>query len=245
MPRKPEKVRGLLCIDFETGGVDNKTGNHAALVPAVEFAGVGLDGVSLEVVQGPSGAVSYDTVIQPYDEQLVWQEGAVALHGLTKARCQAEGIPLRQVMQDFVQLATETNRHNSRTAKPCLLGHNVGFDLNFLTDLARRTGVDLSRYLAGHFDCFGNFQPMYVETVQLVEALWGDLADETPKFFTLGRCCQRAGIDLVDGHRAMNDVVATCDLYRYLTARLRATGGAAVSVVEGQVTTQHRRVFEW
>lgn len=239
MPRKPEKVRGLICVDFETGGLDNKTGNHSKLVPAVELAAIGLDGITLEQI------LAYDDVIKPYDDQLQWQEGAVNLHGLTKTKCQTEGVPLREVMQNFIQVVTETNKYNSRTAKPCLLGHNIGFDMNFFSDLARRTNVDLSKYLAGHFDCFGNFQPMYIETIQMAEALWGGLADETPKFFTLGRCCERAGIDLTDGHRAMNDVVATCDLYRYLVARLRATGGASVSVVEGQVTTQHRRVFEW
>lgn len=244
MPKKPEKVRSLLCIDFETGGLDKKTNKHSALVPAVEFAGIGLDGVTLEQISSPSGTVSYDTIIQPYDEKLEWQAGAVAIHGLSRARCQAEGIPLRQFMQDLVQLVTETNQYNSRTARPCLLGHNVGYDINFLTDLARRTEVDLSKYLAGNFDGHGNFIPMYVETIQLAQALWGPMADETSNF-KLGTCCARAGIDLVDGHRAMNDVVATCDLYRYLVARLRATGGAAVTMVEGQVTTQHRKVFEW
>ncbi len=239
MPKKPEKVRSLLCFDFESGGLDNKTGNHSALVAAKEFAAIGLDGVTLEQI------ISYDTIIQPYDEKHEDQLGAIALHGLTKARCKVEGIPLRQMMTDFVQLVTETNKYNSKTARPCLLGHNVGFDGNFLGDLVRRTGVDLSKYLAGQVDCYGNFVPMMIETIELAQALWGPLADETPKFFTLGACCARAGIDLIDGHRAMNDVVATVELYRYLVARLRATGGAAVSVVEGQVTTQHRRVFQW
>lgn len=236
MPRDPKKIRSLLVIDVETGGLDKKDRHHAQLFPVTEFAGVGLDGISLEEIP-----YSYDNYVHPYDAALIYSEEASTVTGITRALCEEKGIPLRDLVNDIVTLITTANLHNSKSARPILVGHNVQFDINFLVDIFRRAEVDLSNLLAGERDASGNWYPHFIDTITLAQQCWGEITDTDTKF-NLGACCRKAGIDHIDAHRAMNDVVATADLLRYFVARLRS--GESVTMNNGQATV-HRQKFEW
>ena len=48
---------------------------------------------------------------------------------------------------------------------------------------------------------------------------WGITGEEK---LNLGACCERAKIKLTDAHGAMNDVVATAELFRWYMKKLRA-----------------------
>lgn len=237
MARAPQKIRSLLVFDFETGGLDKKDRRHSSQYPVTEFGAMGLDGVELREI----GGLKYDNFVKPYDPKLIYSEEASKITGITRELCEKDGIPLRQLVDDIVTFINETNLHNSRTARPVLVGHNVQFDIDFFTDIFRRAEVDLSKLLDGEFDCHGNFYPHFVDTNQLAQQCWAEVTD-TDTNFKLGTCCQRAGVDYIDGHRAMNDVYATADLLRYFTARLRS--GEAVKISGGQATV-HRQKFEW
>jgi DNA polymerase III alpha subunit (gram-positive type) len=70
---------------------------------------------------------------------------------------------------------------------------------------------------------------------------WAEITETTTKY-NLAACCERAGIEMIDGHRAMNDVMPTTDLLRYFITRLRSN--SEVTVNDG-VAIAHRQTFEW
>ena len=63
--------------------------------------------------------------------------------------------------------------------------------------------------------------------MMLGKLLWNKTGEEK---FTLGECCSRAAISLVDAHGSMNDVEATADLLRYYQRRMRNGDSSVVKV---------------
>lgn len=214
-----KKINSYVIIDFETGGLS------CLKNPACEIALLGLNGVTLEEV------LRYDNVIKPYDASLVYEQAAMNIHGLTAEVCERDGERLRQVMEDFCLVCTETNVYQSKICPPILVGHNVTFDIPFLEDLARRTQTDLSKYISGYTNAQGEFVPDYIDTMHQLKLADGH-KDAKIKFSLVEGVRRHAG-DLADGHRAMNDVVATCDLFRAFVSKLRSSNNSSVKVNDG------------
>ena len=57
---------------------------------------------------------------------------------------------------------------------------------------------------------------------------------ERTEKLNLGACCDRANIKLTDAHGAMNDVVATAELFRWYIKKLRADKTKGSSEVESR-----------
>lgn len=236
MAKAPQKINSIVVFDFETGGLDKKEGLHSQKYPITEFAGIALNPVTLEEI------LRYDNLVKPYDQKLIYDPVAANITGINKELCEKEGIPLKQLVEDLCTFFEEANIYKSKIARPLLVAHNGPYDRQFLQDIFRRTGVDLSKFVDGDKDHHGNFIPNIIDTIDLAKMLWADQTDTTTKF-NLAACCERAGIDLVDGHRAMNDVVPLADLVRYILTRLRS-GSTEVTVTGGAIVS-HRQIFEW
>lgn len=236
MPRAPQKINSYVLIDFETGGLDKKNRLHSQNYPVTEVAVLAINGVTLEEI------VKYDNLVKPYDTKLVYDPEVARITGITKEMCISQGIPLSQIVKDLCTVFEEANLYNSKTARPILVAHNWNFDRQFLQDIFRRAGVDLSKYVAGDLDHYGNFIPDGLDTIMFCKMLQAEITDTDTKF-KLQSCCEMAGVDYVDGHRAMNDVIPMTDLFRYLVVRLRS-GTSQVTVQDGKVSV-HRKVFEW
>lgn len=236
MARAPQKINSFIVFDFETGGLDKKDRLHCQKYPVTEFAAVGLHGVTLDQI------IKYENLVKPYDPKLTYDPEAAQLTGITKAMCEAEGIELGQLVEDIKQLVGETNWSNSRSARPILVGHNVGFDRHFLCDIFARCKEDLSVLFSGENDNKGNFIPDAIDTEDLAKQCWAEITDTDTKF-QLKHCCERAAIEFFDGHRAINDVLPSADLLRYFSARLRS-GTSDIKVSDGRASI-HRTTFEW
>lgn len=236
MPRDPKKINSYVLIDFETSGIDKKDGLHAQKYAVTEFAGMALNGVTLEEI------LRYDNKVKPYDITHIYDPEAAQFTGITKEMCEESGVPIGQLVEDVSQLFKEANLHNSRTAKPILVAHNWDFDKGFLQDIFRRAKVDLATLVDGDKDSLGNFIPHGLDTMDLAKACWAEVTDTTTKF-RLTQCCERAGIDVIDGHHAINDVIATADLLKFFLTRLRS--GSSEVVVQSGTVSVHRQVFEW
>lgn len=238
MPRDPKKINSYVFIDFETSGLDKKDGLHAQRVSVTEVAALAIDGTTLEEI------VRYDEIVQPYDQKHEWQDGAAKLTGLYKPKCINEGLPIKDVVKNLCQVFNEANLHNSRVAKPILVAHNWPFDRQFLQYIFKFCEVDLSQYVDGDKDAIsGEFIPSGLDTIDWAKNLFAPLTENTTKF-NLGACCERAGVQLADGHRAMHDVVALKDLFIYYSTRLRS-GSSEVTVNDGVAKVNHRNRFEW
>ncbi len=236
MARAPQKINSYIIFDFETGGLDKKEGLHSQKYPITEFGAIAINPVTLEEI------IRYDNLVKPYDQKLIYDPIAANLTGITKELCEREGIPLKQLVDEICALGVEANIHKSKIAKPILVAHNGAFDKQFFQDIFRRAGVDMSKFFDGDYDHYGNFQPTVLDTIDFAKALWADITETTTKF-NLAACCERAGIDLVDGHRAMNDVIPLTDFVRYVITRLRS--GSSVAISGGNISVKHRINFEW
>ena len=237
MPRDPKKINSFVIVDVETGGLDKKDGNHAQKVAVTEIAMLAMNGVTLQDI------VKYDNLIKPYDNTLIYDPQAAQVTGIDKDLCEREGVRLREVVDDMITVLEEANVHQTKTAKPIFVAHNWPFDRGFVMEMFRRAGKDLSKYVQGGKDCFGNFIPQGIDTIDLAKQCWADITDNTTKF-KLGACCLKAGVEFSDAHRAMNDVLPTADLFRYFMTRLRS-GSSEVTVKEGGNISVVRKSFEW
>lgn len=233
MPLAPQKINNYIVIDFETGGAD-KEGHHSKKYPITEFGGMVLDGVTLKKI------VSYDNFVKPYDDNLIYDPQAAKITGITREMCEEKGVSLKQLVQDLCLFFKEANTYNARTAKPILIGHNLPFDSQFLQDIFGREGEDLKDYLDGDYDCYGSFIPTGIDTKMIAKMCWGDITETTTNF-RLTSCCERAGIEYIDGHHAMNDVAMTADLWAYFVQRMRSRQ----ILLSQDNKSNHRLTFEW
>jgi DNA polymerase III alpha subunit (gram-positive type) len=112
--------------------------------------------------------------------------------------------------------------------KLILAGHNIqAFDIPHLSDLFSRFKKDLSKFVFAN-----NGHIVSIDTLKISTLLWSNIIQEGDEKMTLGACCDRAGIQLVDAHNAMADVRANSALIRYYRKCFQAghklvTGGAS------------------
>lgn len=206
-----KKINCYAVIDWETGGLSSLKN------PVCEFAGLGINGITLEEI------LRYDNVVKPYDKSLLYEDGAMRVHGLTAEVCERDGVPLRQLVDDICAFAMECNVFKSKIAPPIIVGHNVVFDIPFLENVFKRANVDISQFFATYENHKGERVLHYIDTMLLTKG--ADAHRDDKLKYSLEESTRRHGGDLVDSHRAMNDVIATAGLFRSFWAKLRSDGG--------------------
>lgn len=190
-----------IIFDCETGGLD-ETKN-----PITQYAAVILDGKTLKEKD------RFETFIKPYNG-LVIEKQALEHTMVTMSDINA-GITVSQ----FVKTVTvwwESHRAKTKVKEMGRLvpvGHNVTFDLRF---------INYALFLEGAGTTDEWMYPNLIDTFSLGKMAFGIEGDEK---LNLGACCERANIKLTDAHGAMNDVVATADLFRWYVKKLRAKKG--------------------
>ncbi len=204
----------IICLDFETGGLKSKKN------PATQIA---YQAFELDTYKP---LLEYSSYIQPYAD-LEIEDEALKYTGITYAQL-ANGIDSKELVKKMCEdFKSVTHSH---TKKPILLGHNVGFDINFLTFLFTFNKVDIEKYLS----CNEGI-PNSIDTLSSAKKKWAK--DDKMTSYNLASCCQKAGIEIIDAHDAMNDVKATKELFFYFTNGLRS--GSHDSTEE---TTKHTRL---
>lgn len=199
-------VHCYLIFDWETGGLDAKK------VAVTELAMIAMRADNFEEV----GRIS--TYIQPYGNY-EYQQQALDITGITYDDINS-GIDIKDLVKQIIELCKKASFTKRKDAKPILVAHNVLFDISFLQQVFDHTGEKLEDHIQGKKDFYGNFIPQYVDTVELSKNKWNREADEI-KNYKLETCCIKAGIDVVDTHRAINDTIALKELFIYLTKCLR------------------------
>lgn len=192
-----------IVFDCETGGLDEMQN------PITQYAAVILDGRTLKEVD------RFETFVKPYGG-LVIEKQAIE-HTMVTMSDVNSGMKL----SDFVSTLTawwESHRTKTRVREMGRLvpvGHNVTFDLRFINHALALEGKPSTEEW---------MYPNLIDTFSLGKMTWGLTGEEK---LNLGACCERARIKLTDAHGAMNDVVATAELFRWYDRKLRAKRGDA------------------
>lgn len=201
-----EKINHLIVLDFETGGLSPKKN------PITQIAMKGVRGDTFEDIN------EYSAFVKPYDN-LDLEEAALKATGIDYVKIMS-GVELKQMMKEFVDKIDQVKQISSRTHKPILIGHNIGFDMGFLSYACDKTKTDLSKFLDGKDDYKGNFNPTYIDTLYLSRLMWAN--DPTITKFNLTSCCRKAELEEFDAHNALNDINATKDLFYFLINKMRS-----------------------
>ena len=204
------KTHNYIIADCETGGLSHLKN------PITQIA--------LQTVNGSdfSEISRFDTFVIPYGG-LTLEDQAMKFTGITHVMLQ-RGMEAKDVVKSLTEEFQKANT-GGYTKKPILVGHNIQFDIGFITSIFRHCKTDLSKLLAGTTDAHGNFYPAFIDTMWLSRMKYG--YDESMTKFNLGACCEKRGVDLTDAHSAQNDVTATRELFIALTMDMRNGGNGS------------------
>lgn len=206
-------VNSFIFLDFETGGLDART--HAV----TEVAMVAVTGDSFKVLDMVS------TLIKPYGE---YQYDPLALkHTGINFQDIEGGEDVKVVANSMLELLKKADLNpKNKGSKPILVAHNSGFDKGFFMQIMFHTGKlkEVEKLVYGTTDFYGNWQPEMMDTVHWVKMAWGN--DPDIPNFKLGTCIEKAGIELSDAHRAINDTIAMKDMILLFGNKLRSKGSA-------------------
>lgn len=196
---RPLSEVGYTVFDTETTGLDPVGGDEIVSVGAVRV----VNGRLLR-------AEMFERLVDP---QRSVPSSSTAFHGITADML--VGRPtIDAVLPAFSKYADDT----------VLVGHNVGFDLQFLRLKEAQTGVRLR-------------QPV-LDTLLLDAALHPDHDEHS-----LEAIAARLGVDVVGRHTALGDALVTGEVFVRLLALLHRRGVATVGeAVELSRTTQQARV---
>ena len=188
-----------ICFDIETGGL-SETKN-----PITEIALVVYD---CEKFQEKS---RFETFVKPYDN-LVLEPDALKHTGITLEMLEEDGVDIEDLVDYLVEVFKTFSYGNARFKyKPVLVGHNISkFDVPFIEYAFKRQKLNLYDYVEHYHE----------DTLFLGRSKWVG----KQKKFNLGACCAAAGIELIDAHRAMNDVEANKKLHVHILNTLRQSG---------------------
>jgi DNA polymerase III alpha subunit (gram-positive type) len=223
------KVNPYIIFDFETGGLSGKKN------AATEIAMLCIDGETLEEVG------RYESYIKPYIGY-DYDQKALDFTGNSMDKLHKQGKDLKVVVDEMVIKVKEWHKAttSTHTKKPILVGHNSHkFDRVFLQQIFKETKNDL-KIFEGDEDFYGNWQPAILDTLWLSRACF---AKTELTSFTLTNTIQKAGLEIVDAHKAINDVIATKDFLIYCLTHLRAELTSMGNVEQVRIRDKFRLQF--
>lgn len=196
-------------MDFETGGFT------ADKNPITEIAVVLLNH-RMEIED------RWSSFVYPYNDLRV-DKGALEATNLTMAEIMT-GIDQREVYKKMSDWLKKSKC--GRFSKPHLVGHNFyKFDMPFLRYLFKLNGDDVDGYIDYIWD-----------TMRMSQLIW---STDSILNYQLATCCKRAGVELVEAHRALPDTEATAGLFKFL----RSSSESTVAVQTTPTTKRFRDAF--
>lgn len=204
------RIDSYIVLDFETGGFD----------PAISAATeIGMQIIHPETLQEicrygelfKSEMIMVADKFKPDDQNPIpknpykggyYYEGAFKVTGLTLDFLNKNGKDYIEVANVMAEKFSQGKLSKGSWSKPILVGHNLAFDIPFLQTLFSLAKLDLAKFVQGSKDYKGVWYPYYKDTMHLSKMKWPN-----SESYKLGDCCKMAGIELVDAHRAVNDVV--------------------------------------
>jgi len=194
-----------LVIDFETGGFDYNT------CAITQVALIILEGKSLIQLN------EYNSYITPYDKE--YEQGALTATNISLDKLKKEGKDAKIVAKELEAILS---RYASRSNKDKLIwvGHNPLFDIGFFNVFMKQfSKQSIDKYFTGKpFDNF--FIPDNIDTILLARIAF-ERETMSSASYKLQSVCERLGVELTDAHDAMNDTVATKNVFNIFANKLK------------------------
>lgn len=230
-----------ICIDCETGGLDRDNEMHATKFPITEIALISYSGITWDEIsryttyikgQKKEPTKTFENYIPGYagyDDDLCYTKGALSHSNVSIDKLEKEGKDYKLVVKD---LCTEFAKAKNGRILPILVGHNLTYDIPFISYLFAYARVDLSKYVSGYYDQFDTFQPHFIDTMWMSRMIWEEKN-------ALSDVAAKLDIQMFDAHQALNDVVANKAVHIALMTRLR------MDYVVNQKTEKKRSKFKF
>jgi DNA polymerase-3 subunit epsilon len=201
-------INSYIIIDFETGGLSPQKN------PVTEVTALAIKGDTLDKIDIVS------TMIAPYGEY-TYEDAALKATGITFQEIES-GISVKEAVNELIDLFKKADLYGGRGTKPILVAHNSAFDKGFLVQLFHHCGKmkELEKLVYGNIDFYNHFSPEFLDSIILAKMMWGN--DEEMTKYNLGSCITKAGIELNDAHRSLNDVLGLKDLFEIFCKKMRA-----------------------
>lgn len=249
------KIYTALVLDFETGGLDPRD----CACTQIAIQAVRMD--TWEVLG------SYQKYITPYNKQdiggtpkrkvlksrhaiqeetegvlMKYEKEALAYTAITMETLNLLGEELKTVAVEVIEFAKAHTLSKGAQCKPILIGQNITFDIGFLQQMMAYAGLtkEFEKTFAGITDFYGNFQPHYIDTIDLGRMAFCNRADVTS--YKLEILAERFGILLDDAHDAGADVTATLNIAAVCASRLRQEGSEGFVMAKQEKTRTHFKI---
>lgn len=253
-PAVDPKIYTGIVLDFETGGLDaTRCACTQIAMQSVRFDTWDLIdrqacyilpynrqeiGISKRKVLRSRREVEQglDSVLMDYES------AALNYSGITMEQLHESGIDIRDVAATVIRMAEGATLSKGPQCKPVLIGQNITFDIAFMQQLMNYAGMvkEFEKAFAGSKDFYGNFQPHYIDTIDLARLALAH--DPGVSSYKLELICERMGIELDDAHDADADVTATLQVARLCSARLRNTSQVDAGMTKQQKTREHFKI---
>lgn len=253
-PKVEPKIYTAIVLDFETGGLTCVDSACTQLA----MQAVRMD--TWEVID------RYEKYITPYNKQdigvakrkvlktrqtlfeeeqgepMKYEPVALTYSGITMEMLNLMGTDIKEVATSVIEFAKRNTLSKGHQCKPILIGQNITFDIGFLQQMMNYAGLvkEFEKVFAGTTDFYGNFQPHYVDTIDLGRLAFAHLPEVTS--YKLELLAERLGVELDDAHDAGADVTATLNVAAVCSARLRQEGGEGVAIAKKEKTRTHFKI---
>lgn len=223
------KPNSFIFIDFETGGLNCRT--HAV----TEVAAIAVKGDTFEKIDLVS------TYIKPYGNYQ-YDKKALEVTGISFEDIE-NGIAVEKAVDELISLFKRSNLYKGFGTQSILVAHNSKFDKGFLLQLFEHTKKikELEKLVYGGEDYYGKWQPEFLDTIIFSKLAWQH--DPEMMNFKLNTCISKAGIELPDAHKAINDTIGLKDLVVNLSNKLRSDNNTFAE--ELTENTRFRKYFQF
>lgn len=234
-PTNEKPVIVAFTLDFETGGLKcqdcacTQIAIHAVRIDTFETIDRYVAYIypyNKRIDKTPGRKKVLRSKFEQQDETpMLYEEKALTYSAITMDILEQHGVNIEQVAADVIQFIKKNTLSKARNLKPFLIGQNIGFDIGFMQQLMEYGGqtAEWKKIMRGQEDFYGNFQPLYVDTIVLGQFALCNL--EGMNSYKLELMAERLGVELDDAHDADADVTATTNVAMVCAKRMRNMNG--------------------
>lgn len=252
-PTTEKKYTVAFTLDFETGGLEcqdcacTQIAIHAVRIDTFETIDRYVKYIAPYNQQTDKGASKRKVLRTKYEQEdaipMKYEEKALTYSAITMDMLESMGVDIHEVAADVITFI-KNNMTKGTGYKPFLIGQNITFDIGFMQQLMEYGGQmkEFAKIMGGNVDFYGNFQPLYIDTIILGKMALSHLPDVTT--YKLEIMAEKFGIELDDAHDADADVTATTNVAMVCAKRMRnvADGDGGMVMNKAEKSRTHFKI---